>query len=222
MGIHGTRLVLVAALAVFGVSTQAQTQVQAQFQHQSQNQSQNLSESLSHGQAQVLSHQARQRIQGFAADLQKALKAGITEQGLVGAIDRCNRQAPAIADNHSQSLWQLRRTALKWRNPSNAPDDWEQEVLRKFEARRMAGESMGSLEAWTIEAGEFRYMKAIPTAEVCLGCHGQALGEPVRRALEQRYPNDRATGFRLGDIRGAFSLRRSLNDIVTTGASEMP
>jgi hypothetical protein len=39
-----------------------------------------------------------------------------------------------------------------------------------------------------------------------LACHGpeEALQPEVRAALDQRYPEDRATGYAAGDLRGAF------------------
>lgn len=52
----------------------------------------------------------------------------------------------------------------------------------------------------------FRYMKAIPTKGLCLTCHGEALTEPVKATLAELYPEDKATGFKVGDIRGAFSI----------------
>ncbi len=56
----------------------------------------------------------------------------------------------------------------------------------------------------------FRYMKAIPTAEPCLTCHGVNVAEPVKAKLAQLYPQDQATGFKAGDIRGAFTISKPL------------
>ncbi len=57
----------------------------------------------------------------------------------------------------------------------------------------------------------YRYMKAIPTAEKpCLACHGKALAPQVRARLDALYPEDRATGYEAGEIRGAFTLSRPL------------
>ncbi len=49
-------------------------------------------------------------------------------------------------------------------------------------------------------------MKAIPTGPVCLVCHGSELSPDVRAALDEHYPHDRARGYQLDDIRGAFSI----------------
>jgi hypothetical protein len=56
----------------------------------------------------------------------------------------------------------------------------------------------------------FRFMKAIPTAELCLACHGKDLAPEVAAEIAESYPDDQATGFALGDIRGAFTLSKPL------------
>ena len=56
----------------------------------------------------------------------------------------------------------------------------------------------------------WRYMKAIPTGEPCLACHGTALAPDVAETLARVYPDDQATGFDLGDIRDAFSIELPL------------
>ncbi len=50
-------------------------------------------------------------------------------------------------------------------------------------------------------------MKAIPLQEGCLGCHGSEIKPAIAAALNEKYPNDQATGYSVGDIRGAFTLR---------------
>ena len=56
----------------------------------------------------------------------------------------------------------------------------------------------------------FRYMKAISTGALCLNCHGADVSADVTRELERLYPKDAARGFRVGDIRGAFSITQTL------------
>ena len=52
-------------------------------------------------------------------------------------------------------------------------------------------------------------MKAIPTGEVCLACHGKDINPDVASALDAAYPQDQARGYALGDIRGAFSVSKA-------------
>lgn len=56
----------------------------------------------------------------------------------------------------------------------------------------------------------FRMMKAIPTTEVCTKCHGETLAAPVAAKLDELYSADQARGYKVGDQRGAFTLKKRL------------
>ena len=56
----------------------------------------------------------------------------------------------------------------------------------------------------------FRYLNAIPTAPVCLKCHGGELDPGLAGELDELYPDDRARGFSTGDLRGAFTVKLDL------------
>ena len=143
------------------------------------------------------------------AELQAAMKA----DGPVSALQTCNVEAVPIAETISTEEGLLvGRTSLKTRNPANLPDAWETETLELFEARREAGEKAVDLEAWTVVTDDgghrtFRYMKAIPTLPMCLKCHGRRLNDEIAAKVGELYPDDRATGFKAGDIRGAFTVK---------------
>lgn len=157
-----------------------------------------------------LEREAASLIPAFQQELlqtvQHAIKAGGPEQ----AVEACRQLAPGIAAAHSQSPWTVGRTALRLRNPANRPDAWERQVLEDFVRRQQAGEELAQMSASAVVEGEFRYMKAIATGEPCLACHGTAIEPELAALIEQRYPNDQAQGFRPGELRGAFTLRRPL------------
>jgi len=56
----------------------------------------------------------------------------------------------------------------------------------------------------------FRYMKAIQTGGLCLACHGSSVTPEVKKVIQHYYPEDKAIGFNVGDIRGAFTLIKQL------------
>jgi len=154
---------------------------------------------------------SREAIKSFAGALQKQLKSAMADGGPTAAIEVCNVAAPEIAQTASAARgWSVGRTSLKLRNPDNAPDAWELAVLRDFEARKAAGEDPGTLDHAEFVAGDgqrtFRYMKAIGTQPVCITCHGTSIAPEVAAKLDTLYPEDRARGFEIGDIRGAFSI----------------
>lgn len=165
----------------------------------------------------VLSEQdiqeARTLVKAFGNDLKSVLKPAIKSGGPVNAINVCNLQAGPIAKKLSeQSEWKVSRTSLKVRNANNTPDAWELKTLEQFEQRKAAGEDIKTMEHSEVisRKGEsvYRYMKAIPTGGLCLKCHGSELNNVVSGKLKTLYPDDKAIGFKLGDIRGAFSLQK--------------
>jgi len=151
----------------------------------------------------------------FAKTLKAALMKGMSGGGPANAIKVCNTEAPAIAKGlEPDEGWSIRRTSLKLRNPHNAPDAWERAALEAFDKEKAAGTDPHTLEKHEVvqEGGKrvFRYMKAIPTAGLCLTCHGEELPVDVKTSLDELYPKDEAHGFKAGDIRGAFSVRKEL------------
>lgn len=169
----------------------------------------------SHASMETETAAAKDAIQQLAGTLQTELKAAIQAGGPVSAIGVCNTRAlpitQKVATEHGLIL---RRVSLKNRNPANLPNDWQTAVLKGFEQQKAEGRDSGSL-AWSetveIDGGrEFRFMQAIPTGDVCLLCHGTQLSAEVSQVLAELYPMDRATGYRAGDIRGAFVVTRKL------------
>jgi hypothetical protein len=49
-------------------------------------------------------------------------------------------------------------------------------------------------------------MRAIPMEPLCTTCHGKTLAPDVAAAIAKAYPNDQATGFEPGQLRGAVSV----------------
>mgnify|MGYP003137309468 FL=1 len=68
------------------------------------------------------------------------------QSGPLAAISVCNTAAPAIASQHSNSPWQISRSALKTRNSDNQPDACLKNVLLNFEQRKLNGEPVASIE----------------------------------------------------------------------------
>ena len=140
-------------------------------------------------------------------ELGKAMAAG----GPVAAISVCRERAPAIAARLSrESGATVGRTALRVRNPANAPDELQRTLLEQFSGELASGKFTPPLEAaFEMRRGELverRYMRAIPTEPVCLTCHGKTLTPELAAAIARDYPDDQATGFEQGQLRGAFTV----------------
>lgn len=154
----------------------------------------------------------------FLKKLVAANQKAVSEGGPDSAIKVCRDIAPQMAGEVSrQTGWKLSRVSLKVRNPLlGTPDAWEQKNLQAFEARIAKGDKPETLEVAEIvqePAGKsFRFMKAIPLQQGCVACHGttEQIPDAVKARLSEEYPRDQATGYTVGQIRGAVSIKRPL------------
>lgn len=154
---------------------------------------------------------SREAIKMLGGELKATLQSSMKANGPIESISVCNIEAMKIAHRISEEKgMSVGRTATKHRNIANKPDTWEQSVLEQFEKRKAAGEDIQKMDYSDIvdykDGKAFRYMKAIPTGDVCLKCHGQNIAEPLAKKIISIYPDDKATGFNKGDIRGAFTV----------------
>jgi hypothetical protein len=155
-----------------------------------------------------------ERARAAAAALTTDLRARLMEEmkagGPAAAVKVCSEVAPSYAAKHSVDGLTVRRVSERWRNPADAPDVYETGKLREL----AAGHAKGALplESWEWvgegAARRLRYLKPITIGGPCLACHGDAaaIKPEVAALLRERYPEDRATGYRDGDLRGAVSV----------------
>jgi hypothetical protein len=161
--------------------------------------------------------ESRKVVNDMASRLGTALQKEMTTNGPGAAIKVCKDLAPAIASEISRKTGQrVTRVSIKTRNPLlGSPDAWEQKVLADF-ASRMGKENPATIEYAEIviePAGKFmRYMKAIPVKEVCLKCHGtpETIPPQVKEQLDIDYPADKAIGYSVNQLRGAFSVKKQM------------
>ena len=163
-------------------------------------------------QQEQLQQEARALVQQFVGQLKPQLQQALQEGGPTRAIAVCATVAPTIADSLSDSSgWQVRRVSLQQRNASRAvPDKWERAVLQQFDTSAATGENPKDLHVGELQGSQYRYMQAQGVEAICLTCHGENLSQPVIDALQQYYPDDMATGYQLGQVRGAISLSRQM------------
>ena len=164
----------------------------------------------------ALKTEARAAIKDFGPALKDKLQSVMSTEGVVAAIEACSLMAPDIASATGERHGlQIGRTSHRVRNPANAPDEWETARLQDFLIAVEQGAASGTLDfGAVIETNKgpvFRYMKAIPTGDLCVVCHGQEIAPEVSNALNELYPEDKARGFEVGDLRGAFTVTRKLN-----------
>lgn len=158
---------------------------------------------------------ARTATQQLMQQIGGELKREFALSGTLRSVIVCKYTAPEVSSTVSKRYGaQVRRVSLRVRNPAlGTPDPWEQRQLLDFDRRAAAGEAADGIEASELihePAGwYYRYMKAIPVADVCLNCHGpsESLTAATSSQLAAEYPHDRAVGYQVGDVRGAVSYK---------------
>jgi len=145
--------------------------------------------------------QATAAIQPFKKKLSEALTGAIAQGGPLAAIDVCREQAPRLAAEASTPALTVGRSALKLRNPGNAARDWLKPVLGELAALPSAE---GKQRVVRLDAQRFGYVEAITLKPPCATCHGSELAAPLAAKIKERYPQDQATGFQPGQLRGVF------------------
>jgi len=151
---------------------------------------------------------AEQAAGRLGRELQEKLMDAMQKSGTAASIDVCARESPAIIDRIEQELGVIiKRTALRVRNPQNAPDTMEKELLLTLTAAQQAGEII-PYKVTPFPDTHRRFYKVIIIQKICLACHGDSatMSEKVRREIAAFYPDDQATGYKEGELRGIFSI----------------
>ncbi len=156
---------------------------------------------------------------GFMKKLKSVLVSEMQNNGVIKAVSVCSDTAliltAKIAESENISI---KRVSEKNRNPNNIPDAFELNILEKLKKLQ----SSKNIDAKT-EYAEItqlngkkviRYMKPIILQNECLTCHGTSeyIPDAVNAILIRKYPNDKARGYSPGDLRGAVSIIKIINN----------
>jgi hypothetical protein len=132
-------------------------------------------------------------------ELTQALEAG----GPAHAVNACHIDVIGVTQRVGrESGVAAGRTGDRLRNPTNAPRAWAAPIVRSY-----AGRAARDVDGFAVDLGDaVGVLRPIAHREMCASCHGPAdrLDPAVRTVLADRYPADKATGFREGEIRGWF------------------
>src|SRR5690606_8615986 len=124
-------------------------------------------------------------------------------EGAPKAIEACHAMAPALTAAVAREGAVVGRATRKPRNPANAAGGWQADALAHFEQLVANGTPLaGTSFARILDDGRAAYAEPLVIAEVCTTCHGSALADDVKAAIAAKYPEDQATGYAVGDLRG--------------------
>ena len=131
-------------------------------------------------------------------ELSTQLLAAMSSGGPAKAIEICSKLAPKLArEVGEQHHVLIGRTAVRLRNASNLPPEWAESLLPDLPTKPVFKE---------LEDGRTGALFPILLKVQCLTCHGppEKIASEIRTELARLYPNDKATGFQEGDLRGWF------------------
>ena len=139
-------------------------------------------------------------ISSFMQTLKPTLKGLIqNDKSFKTAMGGCTSMGQSMTNDYNAVSpdTKVRRTALKYRNPVNAPDATDTTVMERFLA------SNNFKDPLVVEMPtQYRVYKALEIKQPCLACHGTNISTDLKEMLLKSYPQDMATNFRLGEFRG--------------------
>lgn len=136
------------------------------------------------------------------------LKTALQEGGIPNAINYCTINAYPIVDSLSEVHHaEIRRTSFRYRNSENAPTKAESTQLEIYQTTFTTGEKL--LPATSENKGVTTFYAPILTKPMCLNCHGvigQNIDSTNYALIQSLYPEDKATGYAAGELRGMWSI----------------
>ena len=160
-----------------------------------------------------LSKHAQDYMKGLKSVLVTNMKAG----GPLQAVNVCSDTAQQMSQLYSETKRvDVKRASFKNRNESNVPDEFEAKAIKLFEELMSGGQlaANSNLIETAINNGKevVKYAKPILVDAPCLNCHGSEsqISAEVAKVISKKYPNDKAIGYKIGDLRGVISVTREL------------
>ena len=146
----------------------------------------------------------------YSSTLKNNLKAAIVSDGVEGAIEFCSLHAVPITDSISKiNTVEFKRVSHKNRNPHNKANATELQLIDDYITNYSKAPRL-----FKKGSENFFYAPIYMDSPLCLNCHGnvdQHITSPVQEKLNTLYPNDQATGFKHGEIRGLLKIIYSKN-----------
>ena len=145
--------------------------------------------------------------------LRNTLLRTISEKGFAGAVSFCNTEALSLTNTYREEGITIKRTSERFRNPANAPDKMEQEIITGYIQARIKKQDLKPVLKKD-EAGNRHYFKPILLQAMCLNCHGEKLTQikpDTWEVIRQHYPADSAFNYKEGDLRGIWHVIFSKN-----------
>jgi hypothetical protein len=171
--------------------------------------------------AQIIENQKkemRENASEFMGQLKSVLIKQIKSEGTLSAVAVCSDTAQVLTNDFGLKKGvYIKRVSFKNRNKNNIPDGFEARILKEFEQIKNEGKLTSDTEHFEIitenDHQHLRYMKPIKIGAACLKCHGteDKISAEIKGVITKRYPDDKAVGYKNGDLRGAVSIEKLID-----------
>ena len=150
--------------------------------------------------------------QRIASETQKVLGSNLMQmmktRGAVAAIGFCDVKAIPLTDSMSMVYGvTIKRVSDKVRNPSNRASEQELAYIHLLKEQLSHGNKLQPI--LIREDSNIKRLYPILTSAACLKCHGLAgkdMDEATLSTLNEKYPDDQATGYQENQIRGIWVI----------------
>lgn len=144
-------------------------------------------------------------------ELLKKVSAAIQQSGPAFAVDFCSTHALPITDSIARANGiQLQRLSDRNRNPQNKLEELlDKQAWDSMKTMLATGNKQASLQWKDAAQHPVFYKPIVLDMPTCLKCHGNPLEDidaPTMDIIRTRYPDDLATGYRLGMLRGIWKI----------------
>jgi len=137
------------------------------------------------------------------------LMGALQEGGVQNAIGYCHLHANPITDSLSEAHdVVISRLSYKSRNPGNKPGESDLLVIASYHGQLAEGRELRPHLEKT-GADMIYYAPIVIQNPACLLCHGEpgnTMDQENYEFILERYPDDLATGYQLGDLRGIWKI----------------
>lgn len=141
-------------------------------------------------------------------ELGKNLMGTIQKKGTLEAVTFCNERAYPITDSMATAQnATIKRVSDKPRNPKNQANVKELSIIESFKKSIANNEDYQPVTE--IVNGEVKFYAPITTNSMCLQCHGSPgknMEPQVLKTIENFYPEDKALGYGVNEVRGIWSI----------------
>jgi len=148
---------------------------------------------------------AQSTVKKLGSNLMKHMKEGGPQQAIPFCNTAANPLTKEVAEKYNVSI---KRTSHKIRNENNKPNEKEDEILNQYLASLLKGEKLKPIVSKD-QGGKVHFYAPMKLEAKCMACHGTVGKEVTIKTdsiLKSLYPNDKATGFKVGDLRGIVNI----------------